>query len=89
LKTLTPRWPRISTSLLIGWLLLSPAGFVGATIQQTAVKSTLGSTDGNVLLLAGENYRQVGSDVIAVKGDALKEALLGGHRHRRQDRRHR
>jgi filamentous hemagglutinin len=34
-----------------------------------AAKSTVGSTDGNVLLLAGENYRQVGSDVISVKGD--------------------
>ena len=34
-----------------------------------AAKSTVGSTYGNVLLLAGENYRQVGSDVIAVQGD--------------------
>jgi filamentous hemagglutinin len=34
-----------------------------------AAKSTVGSTDGNVLLLAGEKFRQVGSDVIAVKGD--------------------
>ncbi len=32
-------------------------------------KSTVGSTDGNVLLLAGETYRQVGSDVVAPKGD--------------------
>ena len=39
------------------------------TDATTAAKSTVGSTDGNVLLLAGENYRQVGSDVIAVKGD--------------------
>ncbi|MDQ5918608.1 MAG: filamentous hemagglutinin, partial [Pseudomonadota bacterium] len=34
-----------------------------------AARSTVGSTDGNVLLLAGEKYRQVGSDVVAVKGD--------------------
>ncbi|MBK7355128.1 filamentous hemagglutinin N-terminal domain-containing protein [Propionivibrio sp.] len=34
-----------------------------------AAQSTVGSTAGNVLLLAGENYRQVGSDVIAVQGD--------------------
>ncbi|MDQ5902951.1 MAG: filamentous hemagglutinin, partial [Pseudomonadota bacterium] len=35
----------------------------------TAAKSTVGSVEGNVTLLAGEKYRQVGSDVIAVKGD--------------------
>ena len=29
------RWRRLSANLLIGWLLLSPTGFVGATIQQT------------------------------------------------------
>ncbi|MBK8525509.1 MAG: hemagglutinin repeat-containing protein [Betaproteobacteria bacterium] len=34
-----------------------------------AARSTVGSTDGNVLLLAGETYKQVGSDVIAPKGD--------------------
>lgn len=39
------------------------------TDATTAAKSTIGSTDGNVLLLAGEKYRQVGSDVIAVQGD--------------------
>ena len=39
------------------------------TDATTAAKSTIGSTDGNVLLLAGEKYKQVGSDVIAVKGD--------------------
>ena len=39
------------------------------TDASTAAKSTIGSTDGNVLLLAGEKYKQVGSDVIAVKGD--------------------
>jgi filamentous hemagglutinin len=32
-------------------------------------KSTVGSTDGNVLLLAGETYKQVGSDVVALKGN--------------------
>lgn len=35
----------------------------------TAAKSTIGSVEGNVTLLAGEKYRQVGSDVIAVQGD--------------------
>lgn len=35
----------------------------------TAAKSTVGSVEGNVTLLAGEKYRQVGSDVIAAKGD--------------------
>ena len=35
----------------------------------TAAKSTVGSIEGNVTLLAGEQYRQVGSDVIAAKGD--------------------
>lgn len=35
----------------------------------TAAKSTIGSVEGNVTLLAGESYRQVGSDVIAVQGD--------------------
>ncbi|MBK9447778.1 MAG: hemagglutinin repeat-containing protein, partial [Betaproteobacteria bacterium] len=35
----------------------------------TAAKSTVGSVEGNVTLLAGEKYRQVGSDVIAVQGD--------------------
>jgi len=34
-----------------------------------AAKSTVGSLEGNVLLLAGETYKQVGSDVIAVQGD--------------------
>ncbi|MEO8409098.1 MAG: hemagglutinin repeat-containing protein, partial [Propionivibrio sp.] len=35
----------------------------------TAAASTVGSTDGNVSLTAGESYRQVGSDVIAPQGD--------------------
>lgn len=35
----------------------------------TAGKSTIGSTDGNVTLIAGEKYRQQGSDVIAAKGN--------------------
>jgi filamentous hemagglutinin len=39
------------------------------TEASTAAKSTVGSVEGNVTLLAGEKYRQVGSDVIAVKGD--------------------
>ncbi|MBK9445200.1 MAG: hemagglutinin repeat-containing protein [Betaproteobacteria bacterium] len=39
------------------------------TEATTAAKSTVGSVEGNVTLLAGEKYRQVGSDVIAVKGD--------------------
>ncbi|MBK8743650.1 hemagglutinin repeat-containing protein [Propionivibrio sp.] len=48
-------------------------GRQNSTDQKTdatlAAQSTVGSTAGNVLLLAGENYRQVGSDVIAVQGD--------------------
>ncbi|MBK9445234.1 MAG: hemagglutinin repeat-containing protein [Betaproteobacteria bacterium] len=39
------------------------------TEATTAAKSTVGSVEGNVTLLAGEKYRQVGSDVIAVQGD--------------------
>ena len=35
----------------------------------TAAASTVGSTSGNVVLKAGETYRQVGSDVIAPSGD--------------------
>ena len=35
----------------------------------TAVASTVGSTAGNVTLLAGQDYRQVGSDVLAPRGD--------------------
>ncbi|MDI6748509.1 MAG: hemagglutinin repeat-containing protein, partial [Rhodocyclaceae bacterium] len=34
-----------------------------------AAKSTVGSLAGDITLLAGEKYRQVGSDVIAAKGD--------------------
>jgi filamentous hemagglutinin len=37
--------------------------------RTTAAASTVGSIAGNVQLLAGENYRQVGSDVIAPQGD--------------------
>ena len=43
LENACPRWRRFSTCLLIGGLLLSPAGFVGATNQQIAVRSTLGN----------------------------------------------
>lgn len=39
------------------------------TDATTAAKSTVGSVEGNVTLLAGNTYKQVGSDVIAVKGD--------------------
>ena len=35
----------------------------------SAAASTVGSTSGNVVLAAGETYRQVGSDVIAPSGD--------------------
>ena len=35
----------------------------------TALASTVGSTAGNVTLLAGQDYRQVGSDVLAPRGD--------------------
>ncbi len=38
------------------------------TDATTVVKSTIGSIDGNVTLLAGQGYRQVGSDVLAPQG---------------------
>ncbi|WP_247709253.1 hemagglutinin repeat-containing protein [Ralstonia solanacearum] len=37
--------------------------------QTTAVASTVGSTNGNVSLTAGNHYQQTGSNVIAVQGD--------------------
>lgn len=37
--------------------------------RRTAVGSTIGSTDGDVLIAAGKDYRQVGSHVVAPKGD--------------------
>ncbi|MEK0364400.1 two-partner secretion domain-containing protein [Pseudomonas sp. CBC3] len=37
--------------------------------RRTAVGSTIGSTDGDVLIAAGKNYRQIGSQVVAPKGD--------------------
>lgn len=40
-----------------------------ATTQQTAVASTVGSTNGDVLIEAGNAYRQVGSQVSAPEGD--------------------
>nr|WP_253907330.1 hemagglutinin repeat-containing protein [Herbaspirillum rubrisubalbicans] len=56
------------------------AGFgvtVGSRIQsrdvdargQTAAASTVGSVEGNVSIVAGNRYTQVGSDVLAPKGD--------------------
>jgi filamentous hemagglutinin len=50
---------------------------VGAQSQSTDVKSsstsaaasTVGAIDGNVVIVAGGNYRQVGSDVMALAGD--------------------
>eukprot|EP01022_Parablepharisma_sp_SALTPOND_P000586 TRINITY_DN1031_c0_g1_i2.p1 TRINITY_DN1031_c0_g1~~TRINITY_DN1031_c0_g1_i2.p1 ORF type:complete len:2482 (+),score=739.97 TRINITY_DN1031_c0_g1_i2:3125-10570(+) len=41
----------------------------GTTEGQTASASTIGSTDGNVSISAGNRYTQVGSDVMAPKGD--------------------
>jgi filamentous hemagglutinin len=41
----------------------------GKTQDQTASASTVGSTDGNVSVVAGNRYAQVGSDVLAPKGD--------------------
>ena len=41
----------------------------GRREQSTAVGSTVGAIDGNVLITAGNRYRQVGSDVIAPGGD--------------------
>lgn len=37
--------------------------------QTTAVASTVGSTNGNVSVTAGNHYQQTGSNVIAVQGD--------------------
>ena len=39
------------------------------TTRETARASTVGSTEGDVLIEAGRQYRQVGSDVMAPKGD--------------------
>jgi len=41
----------------------------GSKEQSTAVGSTVGAIDGNVIITAGNQYRQVGSDVIAPGGD--------------------
>lgn len=62
----------------------------GKTQGQTASASTMGSTDGNVSIVAGNRYTQVGSDVMAPKGDidiatksfeirAAEEARAGAH----------
>ncbi|RZI83006.1 MAG: adhesin, partial [Pseudomonas sp.] len=39
------------------------------TTRETARASTIGSTEGDVMIEAGRQYRQVGSDVVAPKGD--------------------
>jgi len=39
------------------------------TTRETARASTVGSTEGDILLEAGRQYRQVGSDVMAPQGD--------------------
>jgi len=39
------------------------------TISSTAVSSTVGSTEGNVLISAGNAYQQIGSNVLAPTGD--------------------
>nr|WP_245202133.1 hemagglutinin repeat-containing protein [Herbaspirillum sp. 1130] len=39
------------------------------TVSSTAVSSTVGSTEGNVSISAGSGYKQVGSNVMAPKGD--------------------
>ncbi|MDQ0015403.1 filamentous hemagglutinin [Variovorax boronicumulans] len=41
----------------------------GSREQSTAVGSTVGAIGGNVIITAGNQYRQVGSDVIAPGGD--------------------
>ncbi|MFZ4285502.1 hemagglutinin repeat-containing protein [Variovorax sp. HJSM1_2] len=40
-----------------------------SSTRTMAVASTVGSVDGHVRILAGETYRQVGSDVVAPQGD--------------------
>lgn len=42
--------------------------------QTTAAASSIGSTDGNVLISSGGEYRQVGSNVSAPKGDVSIDA---------------
>lgn len=57
------------------------------TAKTTAVASTIGSTNGNVSIAAGNQYRQVGSNVIAMQGDVdilakkvdITEARETGH----------
>lgn len=47
------------------------------TAELTQLQHTgtvLGSTDGNVAIVAGNQYRQVGSDVLALKGDIDMQA---------------
>uniref|UniRef100_UPI0031DE5B9C hemagglutinin repeat-containing protein n=1 Tax=Herbaspirillum seropedicae TaxID=964 RepID=UPI0031DE5B9C len=39
------------------------------TLSSTAVSSTVGSTDGKVSVSAGNGYKQIGSNVMAPKGD--------------------
>ncbi len=38
-------------------------------VRTTAAGSTVGSTEGNVLIEAGKNYRQIGSHILAPQGD--------------------
>ena len=57
------------------------------TANTTAVASTVGSTNGNVSIAAGNQYRQAASNVIATQGDAdilakkveITEAREAGH----------
>ncbi|MCP1575216.1 hypothetical protein J2S30_003595 [Herbaspirillum rubrisubalbicans] len=37
--------------------------------SRSTLASTIGSTDGNVSIVAGNRYTQVGSDVLVQKGD--------------------
>ncbi|WP_155964385.1 hemagglutinin repeat-containing protein, partial [Edwardsiella hoshinae] len=39
------------------------------SVRTTAAASTVGSVGGNVSLSAGNQYRQIGSDVLAPEGD--------------------
>jgi hypothetical protein len=48
-----PRRHRFSASLLVGWLLLSPSGFVGAAISPSSLAAT-----GDLALLAATSQRQ-------------------------------
>jgi len=59
------------------------------SLTETAAASMVGSTQGAVTLLAGKNYVQTGSDVLAVQGDVTIGAQTVAIREARETRRDR